>query len=67
MKIPKKVTVRLGPARRMYVNRLLARGLHGNSAAEVADIIFCRGLEVCVPPDWMREAAQRAARRERRK
>jgi hypothetical protein len=46
VKIPKKATIRLGPARRMYVEKLLARGLHGNSVeevvpmAEVGDRVF---------------------------
>jgi hypothetical protein len=58
--IPKKVTLRLGRARRIYVERLLARGLHGNSPEEVVDIIFCRGLEETVPAEWMREMVEKA-------
>lgn len=55
----KKVTIHLGPARRMYIKRLLAGGLHGDSVNEVAETIFCRGLLKCVPPEWMREASGR--------
>lgn len=57
MKMPKKATIRLGRARRMYVARLLAGGLHGDSPEEVVDVIFCRGLQECVPAEWMRDAA----------
>lgn len=60
MKIPKKVKVRLGPARRMYVERLIARGLSGDTPAEVVDVIFCRGLQECVPAEWMRDAIAKA-------
>lgn len=59
--MPKKVTVRLGRARRMYVERLLARGLHGDSAEEVVETLFCRGLQECVPAEWMREVIDAAA------
>lgn len=57
-KIPKAVKVRLGRARRMYIRRLLARGLFGNSPSEVVDIVFCRGLQELVPAEWMREAIE---------
>lgn len=57
--IPKKVTVRLGRARRIYIERLLARGLHGNDADEVVDIVFCRGLQEIVPAEWMSEISER--------
>lgn len=57
-KIPKKVAVRLGRARRMYVERLLARGLYGDSVEETVDIIFCRGLQELVPAEWMRDAVE---------
>lgn len=63
MKIPKKITLRLGPARRLYVKRLLMRGLSGDTAQEVCDTLFCRGLQQCVPAEWMRDAADRAAGR----
>lgn len=66
MKIPKKVTLRLGPARRMYIERLLAGGLHGDSVDEVVDTLFCRGLQECVRPEWMVEASTAAAVREAR-
>jgi hypothetical protein len=59
MKIPKKITVRLGRARRLYVERLLIGGMHGNDLAEVVDTIFCRGLQECVPAEWMREVSER--------
>lgn len=55
MKAPKKVTIRLGPARRAYINRLLAGGLHGETPGEVVEGIFCRGLLQCVPAEWIRE------------
>jgi hypothetical protein len=58
-KIPKKVTLFLGPARRIYVKRLIERGLHGDDASEVVESIFSRGLEQCVPADWMREMVDR--------
>jgi hypothetical protein len=65
-RIPKKVKVRLGPARRMYVERLMARGMSGDTPAEVVDVIFCRGLQECVPAEWMRDVVARAEKRKRR-
>jgi hypothetical protein len=59
-KMPKKVEIRLGPARRRYIERLLAGGLHGNTAEEVVETLFCRGLQECVPAEWMREAGDDA-------
>ena len=56
--MPKKVTVRLGRARRMYIERLMARGLAGDTPAEVVDTVFCRGLQEMVPAKWMREAVE---------
>jgi hypothetical protein len=61
----REVTLRLGRARRMYVDRLLARGLAGNTAAEVVDTVFNRGLQEMVPAEWMREAVERAEERRR--
>jgi hypothetical protein len=58
MKIPKKATIRLGRARRMYIQRLLARGLSGDTPEEVVDAVFCRGLQECVPPEWMHEVIE---------
>lgn len=52
------MTIRLGPARRMYVKRLMGTGLHGDSPEEVVETIFCRGLQECVRPEWMREVTQ---------
>jgi len=63
VKIPKKVVVRLGRARRMYVERLMSRGLSGDTPAEVVDVIFCRGLQECVPAEWMREAVEAAGKK----
>lgn len=60
MKIPKTMRIRLGRARRMYVQRLLSTGLHGDTVAEVIETIFCRGLQECVRPEWMREASEAA-------
>ena len=57
-KTPKKVTIRLGRVRRMYIERLLARGLHGDTPAEVVETLFCRGLQKCVPAEWMREVTR---------
>lgn len=62
-KIPKKVTIRLGRARRMYIERLIERGLSGDTAEEVVETVFCRGLQECVPAEWMREASDLAKRR----
>lgn len=59
MKIPKKVTIRLGPARRLYIKRMLKRGLSGDNVEECVDVIFCRGLQECVPAEWMREVIER--------
>lgn len=64
--IPKKVTVRLGRARRMYIERLMARGLSGDTPEEVVDVIFCRGLQECVPAEWMREAVEKAEARRKK-
>jgi hypothetical protein len=58
-----KIKIKLGPARRMYVERLLERGLSGNTFDEVVDTIFCRGLQELVPAEWMREAVDLAERR----
>lgn len=66
LKVPKKSTVRLGPARRMYVERLLARGLFGNSVEECVDIIFCRGLQELVPAEWSRDAIEGRYGKERK-
>lgn len=60
--VPKKVTIRLGRARRIYVERLMARGLSGDTPAEVVDAIFCRGLQECVPAEWMREIVEARSR-----
>lgn len=54
--IPKHVKTRLGPVRRMYVATLLAGGLHGNTAEEVVETIFCRGLQECIDAGLMRSA-----------
>lgn len=56
-KIPTSIRVQLGRARRMYVRRLMARGLAGDTPAEVVDFVFCRGLQELVPAEWMRDAA----------
>jgi hypothetical protein len=63
VKIPKKVVVRLGRARRLYVERLMARGLSGDTPSEVVDTIFCRGLQKCVPAEWMREVVEAAGKK----
>jgi hypothetical protein len=62
-----KATFKLGPARRMYVTRLLERGLAGCSVGEVVETIFNRGLQEMVPAEWMLEASDRAAARLKRK
>lgn len=67
MKSPKKLTVRLGPARRMYIRRLLERGLSGDTPGEVLETIVNRGLQEIVPPEWMRDAIELAQIRARRK
>ncbi len=66
MKIPKKITVRLGRARRLYVEKLIERGTWGDTPAEVIDRIFCAGLQQCVPPEWMREIVDLLERRRRK-
>jgi hypothetical protein len=58
-----KVTFKLGRARKMYLRRLLERGCAGNNITEVAEWIFNRGLQECVPAEWMREAVERAERK----
>jgi hypothetical protein len=62
-----KAKFKLGPARRMYVTRLLERGLSGNNAREVVETIFNRGLQELIPNDWMLEASDRAAARLKRR
>jgi hypothetical protein len=47
----------------MYVERLMARGLSGDTPAEVVDTVFCRGLQECVPAEWMRDAVDMARKR----
>jgi hypothetical protein len=66
MSVPNKETLRLGRAQRMYVERLLAGGLHGDSAAQVVYTLFCRGLQECVPLEWIGEATIAAAVRDAR-
>lgn len=61
--MPKKVVIRMGRARRVYVAKLLNRGLHGNTAAEVVETLFCRGLQECVPAEWMRDIAEELKKR----
>jgi hypothetical protein len=61
-RMPKKVTLHLGPARRLYVERLLARGLSGDTPEEVVETLFCRGLQECVPAEWMREVVEKKRR-----
>lgn len=61
-----KIKITLGRARRMYCERLLRRGLSGNSIEEVVDTVFNRGLQECVPAEWMREAIDRANKRARK-
>jgi hypothetical protein len=51
----------------MYIERLLARGLSGDTPAEVVDVIFCRGLQESVPAEWMRDAVDRANKRKGKK
>ena len=62
MKMPKKITIHLGRARRLYIERLLERGTWGDTPAEVVDRIFCRGLQECVPAEWMRDIAEELKR-----
>ena len=63
MTIPKKVTIRLGRVRRMYIERLLTRGLAGDNAEQVVDTVFCRGLQELVPAEWMREVIDAKAKK----
>ena len=58
-----QVKFKLGRARKMYLRRLLERGLSGCDIQEVAETVFNRGLQECVPAEWMREAVERAERR----
>ena len=58
-----KVKIKLGRARRIYLERLLERGLAGNDLQEVGETIFNRGLQELVPAEWMREMVDQAERR----
>jgi hypothetical protein len=62
-----KVKIKLGPARRMYLERLLERGLAGCNIQEVAETVFNRGLQEIVPAEWMREVVDMAEQRRARK
>lgn len=53
--VPTSHRLRIGPARRFYIGRLLNTGLHGNSPAEVIETIFCAGLQQTVRPEWTRD------------
>ena len=58
-----KVSFKLRRAQQMYLKRLLERGLSGCNLQEVAETVFNRGLQECVPAEWMREAVERAGKK----
>jgi hypothetical protein len=55
LRVPSSARVRLNPARRFYIRRLLATGLYGNSPGDAVERIFCTGLQQVVPLDWTRD------------
>lgn len=63
--VPSNARVRLNPARRFYIRRLLSTGLYGNTPSEAVERIFCEGLQRVVPLEWTRDfvPSTRARRR----
>ncbi len=65
-RVPSAARIRLGPARRFYITKLLGTGLHGDSPAEVVERIFSVGLERSVQPEWAQQVPRTRDGRRRR-
>lgn len=69
--IPRSVKIHLSPVRRMYIARLLNRGLSGSTVEEVLDTLLCLGLQQRTDAQDMMDVqpwlALRAARKRRKR
>lgn len=52
------MTLMLSPPQMLYVEWLLAQGLHGNTPLEVAERMFCDGLRAAIPSHIVARGAE---------
>ena len=63
--VPSSSRIRLGPARRFYVQQLLNTGLYGNTPGEAVEILFSKGLQQVVTTELIRAFVPAKDRRQR--